>query len=196
DCGNPPPSVQHGMPSVRETTYGAVVVYNCEPGYKLSTPGANVTCLASGKWDTPTFTCDKAAGVPQLNPASLSGLSSLFSASGPGGNTPSGNPSDLMALATAGLGSNNPAAAPRSLSELLVYIVVQTKKTCRFLEDQLIGTMNPLQALMGGAGMGGLGGMSPGGPGGAGGPGMAPDPEKAAEQREESEYTPELTHCV
>ena len=53
--------------------------------------------------------------------------------------------------------------------------------------DQLMGAMNPLQAMLGVSGMGGLGGLSPGGPGGAGGPGMAPDPEKAAEQREESE---------
>ncbi|GFN91342.1 sushi domain-containing protein 1 [Plakobranchus ocellatus] len=64
DCGIPTPTVQHGTPTVTGTTYGAAVIYTCEPGYKASTPGANVTCLADGKWDTPTFTCDKVS-IPQ-----------------------------------------------------------------------------------------------------------------------------------
>ncbi|RUS69543.1 hypothetical protein EGW08_022694 [Elysia chlorotica] len=90
-------------------------------------------------------------------------------------NTQGINPTDLMALASAGLGSNNPAAAPRSI-------------------NQLMGSMNPLQALLGGSGLAGLGalgglggvpGAALGGPGGPGGAGMGADPEKAAEQREE-----------
>ncbi|BFZ26116.1 hypothetical protein BsWGS_29155 [Bradybaena similaris] len=190
----------------------------------MNVTNANITCLDTGFWDSPTFACEKdnfpsnpmmaalmqsmpgfasmpntgLAGSPSMLPSSMNSnnpmaamIAQMFQKSAqtppptasptttaapavktlPGGfhglsSTSGMRPQDLMALASMGLGSSNPAAAPRDL-------------------NQLLGTMNPMSLFggamglnMGGAGAGGLGaGTGPGG--------VPPDPERMAEQREE-----------
>ncbi|KAH9509727.1 hypothetical protein Btru_044350 [Bulinus truncatus] len=231
DCGVPPPSVVNSESSYTTTTFGSMVTYTCHSGYKPDKPHANLTCLDTGYWDTPTFTCQKVS-LPSLDMSNLAALSALFSGGGgsagsaatntnqnqlmtallknmqglpgfpgmtqaPPTPTPTTTPkpsptshlpmgfqlpshlqsllpnglsnaqgfksNDLMTLASLGLGSGTPAAAPRDIS-------------------QLIGSMNPMSIL--GPAMGlpmpGTGAAS------AGGPAAAPiEPEKMVEQREE-----------
>ncbi|XP_055872799.1 uncharacterized protein LOC106052362 isoform X4 [Biomphalaria glabrata] len=70
DCGTPPPSVLNADSAYTTTTFGSVVTYTCQAGYKADKPNPNVTCLDTGYWGTPTFTCQK-ANTPALRLPSL-----------------------------------------------------------------------------------------------------------------------------
>ncbi|XP_059141553.1 uncharacterized protein LOC131929399 isoform X5 [Physella acuta] len=81
DCGAPPPSVQFAEASFTATVYKSIALYTCQPGYKIDTPNANVSCLDTGYWDTPTFKCEKVS-INQLDPSGLAALGALFGGGG------------------------------------------------------------------------------------------------------------------
>lgn len=52
DCG-PPPNVLHAdyNSSISTTTVGAIVVYECDNGYTLSSGELIIACRSNGTWD-------------------------------------------------------------------------------------------------------------------------------------------------
>ncbi|KAM6226944.1 sushi domain-containing protein 1 isoform 4-T7 [Spheniscus humboldti] len=69
DCGAPPSVLNAHPASIRGTTYGSEVTYNCVHGYFIASGNQTAVCNAEGQWDGADLVCKEIdCGKPLLIP--------------------------------------------------------------------------------------------------------------------------------
>ncbi|XP_071092008.1 uncharacterized protein [Haliotis cracherodii] len=63
DCSSPP-VVTNAVAITDNTTLNSTAVYRCSPGFTYVSESTNITCLATGVWETPFTECVVECGLP------------------------------------------------------------------------------------------------------------------------------------